>query len=96
MIQGVHDVHSGTHSATVSHVVRDVVQVEQPVHEVATYPQLRIRSIWVAHSCKQPRFEPVKGIPLSFAEIPSTKEPLFAFDSSLLSMPIVSKGKVTV
>lgn len=70
--------------------------MEQPVHEVAADPQLRVCGIRVAHGCEQTGLETVERVPLPFVEVAASEEPLFALDGGLLSMTIVAKREVAV
>ena len=47
--EGVHDIYACDGGATVVHVVRDVVHVKEPVHEVAADTKLWVACLGVAH-----------------------------------------------
>ena len=47
VVVGVHNLASNCNSALAVHTIREVVEVEEPVHEVATHPELMEGRQWV-------------------------------------------------
>ncbi len=70
--------------------------MKEPVHEVAAYAKLRISCLRVAHRREEACLETVEGVPLLLAEVTATKEPLLAFNGSLLAMTVVFEREVAV
>lgn len=48
MIECVHDVNTRADGTAIIHIIGDVVQMEQPIHEIATDAELWEGGIWVA------------------------------------------------
>lgn len=48
MVEGVHDIYTSANGTAVVHVIGDVVEMEEPVHEIATNAKLAIGGIGVA------------------------------------------------
>lgn len=94
--QGVHDVHACRHCSPVVHAVRDVVEVEQPVHEVAADAKLGVRGVGVAHGCEQTRLQAVECVALLLAEVAATEEPSLALDCRLLAVAIGAQWEAAV
>ncbi len=54
MIQGVHNIYTGADGAAIIHVIRDVVEMEQPVHEIAADAKLGESGVGVAPGSQEP------------------------------------------
>lgn len=52
MIQRIEDYICGSASASVVHVVREVVEMEKVREKIVAYPKLRSASVRVAHRCE--------------------------------------------
>ena len=48
LVVGGHDLVADRVCALVIHIVREIVEMEEPVHEIAAHPQLTERRRWVA------------------------------------------------
>lgn len=94
--EGVHDVDTGVNSASITHIVGYVVEVEQPVHEVATYTELAVCSVGIAHGSELACLEAMEGIALALREVTAAEKPLFALDGRLLTMTVIAKGECAV
>lgn len=94
--QSVHDIDAGGSCSAVVHVVRNIVEVEKPIHEVTADAELRVRCIGIAHGREHARLQTVKRIALLLGEISAAKEPLFTFNGGLLSVAVVAQRKVAV
>ena len=89
--QTVHDIDTDAYSAAISHVVGDIVHVEQPVHEIAADAKLRVRSLRIAPGGEETSLKAMESIFLLLAEVASAEQPLLALNRRLLAMTVVSE-----
>lgn len=76
VIEGVHNLDRGPEGAAVVHLVREVIEMEEVVHEVTAYAQLGVASERVAHGSEVTSLEPVERIALLLSEVTAAEEPL--------------------
>ena len=94
--QSVHDVDTGVGCATVVHVIGNIVEVEEPVHEVAANTKLGVARVRVAHGGKQTSLETMERVALPLWEVAAAEEPLLALDRSLLAVAVVAERECAV
>lgn len=94
--KGVHHVHSLTRCVTVVHLVRYIVHMKKPVHEITSGAKLWVGGVRVAHGGKQAGLEAMKCALLPFAQIATAEEPSLALHSGLLPMAIIPEWEVAM
>ena len=75
----------------VVHVVRDVVKVEEPIHEVAAHAELGEGRFGIAHGGEQPGLETMERVAFLLGEVAAAEKPSLALGRGLLSVTIISQ-----
>ena len=85
---GVHDNVGNLVYTTIVHVVGEIIQMEEPVEEIAAGAELGVTDIGITHRGKFTSFEAVKGTASSLTEVGVTvKYPSLRFDGDEFVVP---------
>lgn len=96
-IERVHDDVGDLVYTAIVHVIGEIVEMEEPVEEIAAYAELGITAIRVTHRSKLPGLEATKGTTSSFIEVGITiKYPSFRLDGDEFVVSAQAKVKRTV
>lgn len=89
VIKRVHDDVGDLVYATVVHVVGEIIQMEEPVEEIAADAELGVTAIGVTHRGEFPSIEAVKGTTTSFIEVGvAVEQPPFRLDGDEFVVPV--------
>ena len=92
----IHDICAVTSCATVVHVVRNIVHMKQPDHEVAVGTELRVLGLRVAHAGEQAGFMSMICARLLVAQIGTAKKPILALLCGSIAMKTNTKWEVAM
>lgn len=96
VIERIHDLDRGSEGAAVVHLVRNIVEMEEVVHEVAAHPQLGVAGEGVAHRGEITSLQPMERVALLLAEVTSAEKPSLRLYAGEFPVTVTPNGDSAV